>query len=409
MCSSPAPTKPDKQCHTHDELHLDHDRSASPPPPTLGDVFRQFGPAYRAKYAAQMSQDQLRAMAMIERCRTGELGRAVFHCSQCHAFHHVPRSCGNRHCPQCQGHKARQWLDDQLAKLLPCPYFLITFTVPESLRRFMRTHPRECYKALFDASSATLIELASNPKFVGSANIGITGVLHTWGRALTYHPHTHFIVPGGAISPDGQSWLPSADDFFVPVKAASKIFKAKFQDAMRACGLFDSVPAQAWTQKWVVHSKPVGDGRKALKYLAPYVFRVALSNRRLVSIDPGPEGLGQVTFTVRPSGTDKYVQRTLSAERFIHRFLQHILPRGFQKVRHYGFAHPRRKTDWDWLAMLVTVTLNMVYTLTVAPKPVPKPPNQFPCPQCGQAMHCLGFIAGQPIRIPSSPPLDDSS
>lgn len=411
MCSSPAETTPDKQSHPHDELHSNHDCSSNPPqqPPTIGDIFRQFGPAYRAKYAARMSQDQLRAMTMIQRCRTGELGGAVFHCSHCSTSHHVPRSCGNRHCPQCQGHKARQWLDDQLAKLLPCPYFLITFTVPESLRPFLREHPKQCYKALFDASSATLMELASNPKFVGSSNIGITGVLHTWGRELTYHPHVHYIVPGGAISPDGQAWLPGGDNFFVPVKAASKIFMAKFKDAMKLCGLLDWVPEKAWTQKWVVHSKPVGDGRKALKYLAPYVFRVAISNRRLVSIDPGPDGLGQVTFTVRPSGTQQYVTRRLSAEHFIHRFLQHVLPRGFQKVRRYGFAHPRSKTDWDWLSMLVTVTLNRIYTLTVAAKPQPKQQNSFPCPKCGQSMRCLGFIPVEPIHRLARPNFKDSS
>lgn len=409
MCSSPAATKAGNQCLSHDELHLVHDCSATQPPPTIGDVFRQFGKAYRAKYAARMSQDQLRAMAMIERCRTGELGGAVFHCSQCERLHHVPRSCGNRHCPACQGHKARQWLDRELAKLLPCPYFLITFTVPKELRPFVRSHPKECYKALFDASSATLIELASNPKYIGSSNIGLTGVLHTWGRDLNYHPHIHYVVPGGANGSDGQTWLPSAENFFVPVQAASEIFQAKFKAALDECGLMASAPADAWKRKWVVHSKPVGDGRKALKYLAPYVFRVAISNRRLVSIDPGPDGLGQVTFTVRPSGTKKYVERTLSAERFTHRFLQHVLPRGFQKVRHYGFAHPRRKTDWQWLAMLVTVTLNMVYTLTVARQPEPQLPKQFPCPKCGHPMRCLGFIPGQPVPPSLTPPFDDSS
>lgn len=356
-----------------------------------------------------MSKDQLRAMAMIERCRTGELGSAVYHCSQCNTFHHVPRSCGNRHCCQCQGHKARQWLDEQLAKLLPCPYFLMTFTVPESLRHFIRSHPKECYKAMFDASSATLMELASNPKFVGSANVGVTGVLHTWGRSLGYHPHIHYIVPGGAIGPDNQSWLPSREDFFIPVKAASKLFRANFKAAMSELGFLDSIPTKVWSQKWVVNSKPVGDGHKALKYLAPYVFRVAITNRRIVKVDPGPDGLGQVTFTVRPSGTNQYVQRELSAEHFIQRFLQHVLPRGFQKVRRYGFAHPRRKTDWDWLAMLVTVTLNMVYTLNVAPKPQPQTPNAFPCPSCGQPMQCHGFIPTQPALPRSAPLVNDTS
>lgn len=415
MCSSPAATRPGKLHHTHNELHKVLDCSAGPssPPPTIGDIFRQCGPAYRAKYARRMSQDQLRAMAMIERCRTGQLGGAVYHCSSCASLHHVPRSCGNRHCPQCQGHKARQWLDDQLAKLLPCPYFLITFTVPQALRPFIRSRPRECYKALFDASSATLMELAANPKHVGSTNIGLTGVLHSWGRDLNFHPHIHYIAPGGAISQDGLSWLPSRDNFFVPVKAASKIFRAKFKQSMCDLGLLDSIPAEVWAQKWVVNSKPVGDGRKALKYLAPYVFRVAISNSRIVSVDTGPDGSGQVTFTVRPSGTNKYVERKLSTERFIHRFLQHVLPRGFQKVRHYGFAHPRRKIDWDWLNMLVTLTLNMVYTLTIAAKPLPKPSTALACPKCGGPLRSLGFIPGQPWlkSLPPStlPPLNDTS
>jgi hypothetical protein len=178
-------------------------------------------------------------MDLLERCRTGELGHAVYRCQDCGTYHPVPRSCGNRHGPQCQGHKARQWLQNQLAKLLPCAYFLLTFTLPQELRRVVRSHPREAYPAMFQAAAETLRELAKNPKHVGSSRLGLTGVLHTWGRTLTYHPHLHFLVPGGALSEDGQHWLPSRVDFFLPVEAASVVFRAKFRDLLAQAGLLD--------------------------------------------------------------------------------------------------------------------------------------------------------------------------
>jgi hypothetical protein len=286
-----------------------------------------------------MSYEQLQVMSSLERCRTGELGGALYRCEVCAKYHATPRSCGNRHCPQCQGHKAKQWLDKQLEKLLPCPYFLITFTIPKELRRFVRAHRRECYQALFETAAGTLIKLAKDPKYLGSSRLGFTGVLHSWGRSLAFHPHAHFIVPGGAISEDGENWLPSGDDFFVPVKAASIIYRAKFKQFMEDIGLIDRIPAVVWTKKWVVHSKAVGDGRKALRYLAPYVYRVAISNRRIVKCEPGPDGLGRVSFTYRASGSQDYQLMTVTADEFIRRFLQHVLPRGFQKVRHFGFAH----------------------------------------------------------------------
>jgi len=359
--------------------------------PTLGQIFRQYGPAYRAKHAPRMSREQLRVMGQLARCRTGQLGHAVYRCDACGTYRILPQSCGNRHCPLCQGHKAKQWLEQQLEKLLPCAYFLITFTLPQELRPFARAHPRECYRAMFHAAAATLRELATNPKYVGSNRLGFTGVLHTWGRDLSYHPHVHFIVPGGALSEDGQQWLPSRVDFFVPVQAASTIYRAKFLDCLATSGLADEAREAVGNKKWVVHSKAVGDGRQALHYLAPYVYRVAISNRRLVQCEPGPDGLGRVTFTYRKSGSRRLRAMTVTAEEFIRRFLQHVLPSGFQKVRHYGFAHARQRIDREWLKMLVTVTLNSVYVLFVAAKPLPvaHPPI---CPDCGAEMIYLDFI-----------------
>ena len=367
--------------------------------PTIGDIFRSYGPAYLKKFGDQMPSDQIKALIAIMRCRTLDSGSVVYRCSQCQKLHHVLKSCGNRHCPVCQGGKAKAWLQNQLGQLLPCAYFMLTFTVPAEFRSFMRSHPRECYKALFEASKETLVALAKEPKYIGSPNIGATAVLHTWGRDLNYHPHLHFIVPGGAIGLDGKSWLSSRVDFLIPVLAASVLFRAKYKAIMDRLGLSEGIAPEVWDKAWNVNCKPVGDGRLALRYLAPYVFRVAISNSRIVKVEPGVDGTGNVTFTYRPSGTSVYKPMTVSAEEFIRRFLQHVLPCGFQKVRHFGFAHPRAKTNWEWLSMLVTVTLNMVYVLTVAAKPMIEKPT-LKCPGCGGALVCLGFVPSAPRRLP---------
>ena len=366
------------------------ENQAGEPRPTLGHIFRQYGPAYRRAHAGQLTPEQLQVLYLLERCRTGALGHAVYRCDACGTYHTVPQSCGNRHCPQCQGQRAKRWLETQLARRLPCAYFLITFTVPQELRGLFQKHPREGYSALFTAGAGTLRKLAENPKYVGSRRLGFTGVLHTWGRDLCYHPHVHFLVPGGGLSDDGQRWLPSRADFFVPVKAASNIFRALLLDALAECGLAEQARQALRDQPWVVHSQAVGDGEQALRYLAPYVYRVALSQRRLVKCEPGPDGLGRVTFLYRKSHTRRYRPMTLTADEFIRRFLQHVLPTGFQKVRHYGFAHSRQSTDWEWLKMLVTVTLNQCYVLlvTAPPRPTPRGPR---CPDCGEPLRFVTF------------------
>ncbi len=222
--------------------------------------------------------------------------------------------------------------------------------------------------------------------------------------AYACHPHVHFIVPGGAIGEDGTSWLSCRADFFIPVLAASPIFRAKFKAEMKRCGLVDKIPEKAWKVAWNINSKAVGDGRSSLKYLAPYVFRVAIGNHRIVSVTPGPDGLGEVTYKVRRSGTRRYRSMTVSTEEFLRRYLQHVLPRVFQKVRHFGFMHPRSKTNWEWLSMLVTVSLSLVYVLTVMAKP--QPVRRAPrCPDCGGD---LVFVAALPPVDMSSEELDSS-
>ncbi len=359
---------------------------------TVNDILRVFGPAYLEKYGERMSLDQIRALQAIQGCRQPQAGSVIFYCQQCHRTHHVPKACGNRHCPSCQGDKARTWLAEQQARLLPCAYFMLTFTVPAEFRAFMRSHPKQCYRALMVAAYQSLSTLAKDDKYLGSGNIGATAVLHTWGRDMSYHPHVHFIVPGGALSPTATEWLPSRVDFLVPVLALSKIFRAKFKHLLQQAGLLDQIAPAVWQAGWNVHCQAVGDGRQSLRYLAPYVFRVAIGNHRIRRVEVAEDGTGSITFMVKPSKQSTYRPMTVSSEEFIRRFLQHVLPRGLQKIRHFGFMHTRSKVPRAWLAMLVTVTLNMVYTLTVAPKPQPVPRVAL-CPHCGGELWCLGLAA----------------
>jgi len=318
--------------------------------PTIADVLRRYGEAYLERFGPTMPAEHHKVLRAMMACRTGQLGTVYYACSSCGRTHAMGRSCGNRHCPTCQQGKTKAWLEKQTARLLPCPYFLLTFTLPAKLRRFVRAHQRACYAALFDASSGAIKRLAADPKYVGTKSPGFFGVLHTWGRTLEYHAHVHYVVPGGGPSDDGAQWLPSRADFFVPVRALSKIFRAKFRDAMKRAGLLAQIDPSVWRQDWVVHSQAVGDGRASLKYLAPYVFRVAISDRRIVSCDAGT-----VTFSYRKSGSRRWRKMTLCAMEFIRRFLQHVLPSGFQKVRHYGFTSPNSKQSIDAVRWVVTL------------------------------------------------------
>jgi hypothetical protein len=297
----------------------------------IADIFRRYGPQYRAKYGAKILPSHLQAMGAIEHCRTPLLGGHVYTCESCSETQYQYHSCRNRHCPKCQNDKAQKWLEKQQDLLLPVPYFLLTVTLPSELRRVARSRQKQVYDLFFRTSAEAIQQLARDPRFVGG-QMGLVGVLHTWGRNLSYHPHIHFLIPGGGLAADGQTWLPSRNSFLLPVKALSRIVRAKFRDALRQTHLFDLVPAPVWRQAWVVHCQPVGSGLPALKYLAPYIFRVAISNNRILALAEG-----KVTFRYRASDTGKLRTCTCAAEEFIRRFLQHVLPKGFVKVRYYGF------------------------------------------------------------------------
>jgi hypothetical protein len=233
----------------------------------LSDIFQQQGDHYRKLYENRMLPSHRQAMRDVECCRTASLGGHVYSCPECDQVQYQYHSCRNRHCPKCQVRKGEEWLEKQQDLLLPVPYFLLTFTLPDDLRTLARSQQRLLYNTLFRTSAVAAQKLALDPRYVGG-QIGMVGVLHTWGRDLTYHPHVHYLVPAGGIGNDGE-WLPVRNNFLLPVKALSKIFRAKFRGALQEEDCFEKIPAQVWRQDWVVHCKQVGRGMGALKYLAP--------------------------------------------------------------------------------------------------------------------------------------------
>ena len=292
----------------------------------LADIFRQYGTAYCQKYFAHLLPSHRRALRDIERCRTEALGGQVYSCSACGEVQYSYHSCRNRHCPKCQHEQAQEWLQFQQELLLDVPYFFLTFTIPAELRIFASRNQKLFYNTLFHASAQAAQILAHDPRFIGG-QIGLVGILHTWTRNLVYHPHVHYLVPGGGLDPDLHTWRKTRKNFFLPVKALSKLFRARFQHLLRETPVFAQIPSRVWYKDWVVHSKPVGNGQTALKYLAPYVYHVAISNRRLIKmVDTGYMRSSLITFQYRASKTHKLKHFTLSAEKFIHRFLSMCSP-----------------------------------------------------------------------------------
>ena len=359
----------------------------------LADIFRQFGPAYRQKYASHLLPSHRRVMRDIEHCRTAALGGQVYRCSACGEVQYSYHSCRNRHCPKCQQERAQEWLQLQQELLLPVPYFFLTFTLPAQLRVIASQNQKTFYRILFRASAQATQQLARDPRFVGG-QIGMIGVLHTWTRNLAYHPHVHYLVPAGGLSADHRSWRKAQHNFFLPVRALSKLFRAHFQHLLRRTALYAQIPSEVWHMDWVVHCKAVGNGQTALKYLAPYIYRVALSNRRLIHmLDTGCLESSRVTFSYRPSGSRKFKRCTLSAEKFMHRFLQHVLPRGFVKVRYFGFFAATLRPR-----LLVLQQLFQQESGGAGREPRPTTSSEMAqstwrCPKCGQPMFVQRTLA----------------
>jgi hypothetical protein len=339
-----------------------------------------------------------KVLAATTCCRTGELGGVLYQCGDCRREHWVGRSCGNRHCPACGRDKTNRWLDKQTHRLLPVHHFLVTFTVSDQFRSVLRHSQRKGYDALFDAGSQTILDLAAGSKYLSGCRIGFWGMLHTWGRdPMVYHPHVHFVVPGGGVREDGSRWQQTPTNFLFPHAAMVTVYKAKLADHLRACGLYDDVPAEAWQATFVVDIKPVGDGQAVLKYLAPYVNRVAISDHRIADCDDS-----SVTFHYTPSGTKRSKTRTVSGTEFVRGFIQHTLPPGFQKIRYYGWMSPNSRVTLQELKWLVWLYLGWTFWLASghAPQPKQSPPATVRCPKCGGAMQIMAVVSGSPIALP---------
>jgi hypothetical protein len=380
----------------------------------VADIFRATGPAYRAVHAGHLSLGQLKVMSAIEHCRTAALGGHVEACEDCGQWRIAYNSCRNRHCPKCQGAAARTWLAERESDLLPVGYFHVVFTLPAEIADVAFQNKALVYDLLFKAASETMLTIAADPRHLG-ARIGITAVLHTWGSAMMHHPHVHMIVPGGGIAPDGSRWVSSRPGFLLPVRVLGKLFRRLFLTRLVALheagrlSFFGSIAhlierraflrhlAAVRKTRWVVYAKaPFAGPEAVLAYLSRYTHRVAISNRRLIRFDESG-----VTFRYkdyRRDGVDRQQVMTLATDEFIRRFLLHVLPRGFHRIRHYGLlAGGSRKASLSLARRL----------LAAGPHTINDPsaePDDFrpPCPCCGGRMIVIEVF--ERWRQPRGPP-----
>lgn len=285
----------------------------------VAEICRRHGAAYCAQQRLRPSQQ--RALQDIQACRTAYFGGHLKQCDNCGRQLYAYHSCRNRHCPKCHGDQTERWLAQQQARLLPCPYFLVTFTLPAELRPLAFANQKKVYGLLMRCAAAALQKLALDPQYLGG-RLGALAVLHTWTRAMRYHPHVHLLVTGGGLSLDGKAWLAGNPAFLMPEAALALIFRAKLCAALKKAGLLAQVPPQVWKKDWVVHCQAAGQGRQVLNYLARYIFRVAISNSRLEKIEKG-----EVTFRYRDNRSQQLHRETVTGVEFIRRFLQHTLPR----------------------------------------------------------------------------------
>jgi hypothetical protein len=351
----------------------------------LAEVLRRHWPAYEQKFRARLLPSHRRAVAAVLSCRTAALGGQLYRCD-CGQEHYAYHSCNHRACPQCGHADATEWLNRQKRKLLPVPYYLITFTVPAQLRQVIRSNQRALYPLLLRESAAALQDVALQHKDLG-AQIGVMAVLQTWTRDLRYHPHVHCVVPAGGLSPDRLRWVgPKREGYFLPQPVLAMRFRTRLKEALQQnhSQLLRQIPRTTWSLDWVADVQPVGTGQPALKYLAAYVYRTAFSAERIVADD------GQfVTFTYKDAKDHSTRTVRLLAERFLHRFLQHVLPQGLQRVRHFGFLSAAAKAKWQRVCTL----LNWQAPPTPAPQSIPGPL----CPRCKTPMALIG-------RLPRAPP-----
>ncbi len=385
----------------------------------VADIFRAAGPAYRATHAGHLSLHQLKVMSAIEYCRTAALGGHVEACEDCGHWRIAYNSCRDRHCPRCQGAAARTWLTEREADLLPVGYFHVVFSIPAELADIALHNKAVVYDLLFRAAAEATLTIAADRRHLG-ARIGITAVLHTWGSAMTHHPHIHMIVPGGGISLDGTRWVSSRPAFLLPVRVLSKLFRRLFltrllelhaagrlaffgdHAGLREERAFTRLIAQLRKKNWVVYAKPPFGGPEAvLAYLSRYTHRVAISNRRLISLDESGVTLRYKDY--RRDGAERYRTMTLATDEFIRRFLLHVLPKGFHRIRHYGLlASASRKANVARARELLAVP-----PVVEPAEPVELTEPRPPCPCCGGRMVIIETF--QRWMQPRAPPVCPAS
>jgi hypothetical protein len=374
----------------------------------MADILRRHGEAFRRAHAGRLSLGQLKVMSAIEDCRTAVMGGHVARCDDCAHLAVAYNSCRNRHCPKCQGAAARAWLADREADLLPVAYYHVVFTLPAAVGAIAYQNKAVVYDLLFKTAAETLLTIAADPKHLG-ARIGLTSVLHTWGSALTHHPHVHCIVPSGGLSPDGERWIACRKGFFLPVRVLSRLFRRLFLERLRqahAAGrlaffndlaplaeptAFEAHLAPLRRAEWVVYAKrPFGGPEAVLAYLARYTHRVAISNSRLISFDDRGVTFRWKDYRARDAATGKdwIKTMTLPAEEFLRRFLLHVLPGGFHRIRHYGFlASGRRAANVEHIRSLIGVAETK--PSEGADESAPSEMSEPLCPCCGGRMRVV--------------------
>jgi hypothetical protein len=390
----------------------------------VADIFRDHGPAWRKANAGHVSLGQLKVMSAIESCRTAALGGHVMRCEDCSYTQIAYNSCRNRHCPKCQGSQALAWMEERTAELLVVPYFHVVFTLPAPLAAIAYQNKAVIYDLLFKASSQTMLTIAADPKRLG-VKIGFTSVLHTWGSAMTHHPHVHMIVLGGGISLDGTSWISCRPKYLLPVKVLSRLFRRLMLEMLLAAhdasrlqffgdhahladkAAFKAYLAPLHRTKWFVYSKrPFAGPEQVLAYLSRYTHRVAISNSRLIAADATG-----VTFSYkdyRIKGPGRYKTMTLEPDEFIRRFLMHVLPNGFHRIRHYGLLASGTKTGTIARARELIAAVTPAQTAHKQQAPDSAAPTDKPiprCPCCGGRMNIIEtFERGSTPQYRPPPP-----
>ena len=352
--------------------------------PEVADAFRRFGSSYEEVHGAAMLPSHRRAITDIIACRTEALGGQQWCCNHCGTLLHVFHSCRNRACPKCHTEQTRAWLEQRREEMLPARYFHVIVTVPEELRAALRRHQVNGYGALMKAAATAIIDLGRDPRWIGGT-VGVLAVLHTWTQRLIFHPHVHCLVTGGGLSEDGTAWHSAGRTFLFPKSALATLARARFRDAFARLCPDAGLPRHLWQIPWVVHTTPWGEGAPAaLDYLARYAFRIAITNNRVLAVDDET-----VTYRYKDRAADRQRKETVSGHEFIRRFLQHVLPAGFHKVRYYGLWHSSRREQMHNLRSMLLLAKRADAPPEADHADPPDPALPRHCPHCGSGQLTL--------------------